>query len=133
MNLVKAVAASTLFLTAPLAAADAPKPDIRTLIDTSYSGDASMHAVVAMVEWPVGADTDWHTHPGDEYATILEGEIAVITKEGGAQRLLIYKAGDAYHNRRDVVHLARNAGKAPAKTLIVMIAEKDKPLSQAVR
>ncbi len=114
----------------PSFAADAPKPAIHPILDEPYSGDASKHAVVLMVDWPVGADTGWHTHPGDEYATVLQGEVEITTKGVGTH---IYKTGEAYHNVKGVVHDARNVGVGPAKTVVVMIADKGAPLSQPVK
>lgn len=127
-----AVVALIAFAT-PAFAAEAPKPVVTPILDDTYSGDASKHAIVATAEWPVGADTGWHTHPGDEYSYVLEGMVAIITRENGAQSMRTYKAGEAYHNVKGVVHDARNVGDGPARTLIVMIAEKGKPLSQPVK
>jgi len=130
---ISIVAAAIAFAFTPAFAADAPKPVVTPILDDAYSGDASKHAVVANVEWPVGADTGWHTHPGDEYATVLQGTVAIITKANGAQSMRVYKTGEAYHNVKGVVHDARNIGEGPARTLIVMIADKGKPLSQPVK
>ena len=110
-----------------------PKPVVHPILDEPYTPDASKHAVVMMVDWPLGADTGWHTHPGDEYATVLEGEVGIITKAGGAQSYHVYKAGEAYHNVRGVVHDARNVGDGPAKTVVVLIAPKGVALSQPVK
>ena len=129
-----ATAAIALAVLPSLAADEAPpKPALHPILDEPYSPDASKHAVVIMVDWPVGADTGWHTHPGDEYATVLEGEVGIITKSGGAQSMHTYKAGEAYHNVRGVVHDARNVGDGPAKTVVVLIAPKGAALSQPVK
>lgn len=123
------IALAAIVFATPSFAADAPKPAVTPILDESYSEDASKHAVVATAEWPVGADTGWHTHPGDEYATVLQGTVAIITKANGAQSMRTYKTGEAYHNVKGVVHDARNVGDGPARTLIVMIADKGKPLT----
>jgi quercetin dioxygenase-like cupin family protein len=130
-----AAAAFVLAVTPSLAKDEAPppKPDVHPILDERYTPDASKHAVVLMVDWPVGADTGWHTHPGDEYATVLEGEVGVITKAGGKQSYRVYKAGEAYHNVKDVVHDARNVGEGTAKSVVVIIAPKGMPLSQPVK
>jgi quercetin dioxygenase-like cupin family protein len=131
---VAMAALALLFVSSAFAADEAPpKPALHPILDEPYSPDASKHAVVLMVDWPVGADTGWHTHPGDEYATVLEGEVGIITKTGGAQSYHVYKAGEAYHNVRGVVHDARNVGAGPAKTVVVLIAPKGAQLSQPVK
>lgn len=131
MKILLAGAVAFALAVAPALAADeVPKPAIHPLLDEAYSGDASKHAVVSMVDWAVGADTGWHTHPGDEYATVLQGEIGIITKGQGKQSYRVYKAGEAYHNLPGVVHGARNVGSGPAKSVVVIIAAKGAPLTQ---
>ena len=133
MKTLIATVTLALLLSSASFAADAPKPVIHLILDESYSPDASKHAVVMTVDWPAGADTGWHTHPGDEYATVLEGEIGIITKADGKQSYRVYKAGEAYHNVKGVVHDARSAGQGPAKTVVVMIAPKGAPVTQPVK
>ena len=134
MRTSTAFATIALLMASGSLAAEAPqKPAIQTILDEAYSGDASTHAVVATIDWPVGAATGWHTHPGDEYATVLQGEIGIITKAEGKQSYRVYKAGEAYRNAKGVIHDARNAGTGPAKTVAVLIVDKGAPLSQPVR
>jgi quercetin dioxygenase-like cupin family protein len=133
MKIFVAMAVFALLLVSPSFAADAPKPAIKPILDEPYSSDASKHTIVYMVDWPVGADTGWHTHPGDEYATVLEGEVGIITKANGAQSYRVYKAGEAYHNAKGVVHDARNAGTGTAKTVVAIILDKGAAISQPVK
>ena len=110
------------------AAVRAEPPQIKILLDEPVSGDESKHAVTATAYWPPGAATGLHIHPGDEYATVLEGALEVTTQ--GKARL--YKAGEAYHNARDVVHETRAAGTQPARSVAVFIVDKGVPLSEPV-
>jgi quercetin dioxygenase-like cupin family protein len=106
----------------PTGAPGAPQPPKLTpLADEPVSGNPNLHAVVALADWPIGATTPRHIHPGDEYAIVLEGSIEVA-REGEAPK--VYKAGQAYHNARDVVHIAKNAGDVPAKSSIVLVIDK---------
>lgn len=102
-----------------------PRPQIHVLADEPVSGNDAMHAVVGIVDWPPGGTTMRHYHAGDEYATVLEGAIE-IDSEGEAPR--IYRAGQAYHNRRGVVHVAKNASDGPSKLSFVLISDKGAPL-----
>jgi quercetin dioxygenase-like cupin family protein len=122
--------AACIVLCAMPALAQPPAPQIKMLQDEPVSDDASKHAVTATADWPPGATTGLHTHPGDEYATVLEGAVEVTTEGKGAH---IYKAGEAYHNARGVVHETRTAGEAPARTVAVFIIDKGAPLSQPVK
>ena len=108
----------------------AEPPTLHLLADEPVSNDPAKHAVVATVDWPAGADTGRHTHPGDEYATVLEGTIEVTTDGKGAH---VYKAGEAYHNARGAVHDTRNVGDGPAKTSAVFIVDKGVPTTTPVK
>jgi quercetin dioxygenase-like cupin family protein len=83
-----------------------------------------------IVEWPPGLSTGLHTHPGDEYATVLEGEVTGQKQNGETKT---YTAGQSYHNEAGVVHEAKNTGNQTAKTLNVFVVEKGKPLVQPVK
>ena len=107
-----------------------PAPKVEALSDEPVSGNETLHAVTARIDWPTNAATGKHTHAGDEYAYVVQGRIEVTT-EGQAPH--IYEAGQAYHNRRGVVHEARNAGRRPATTVAVMVVDKGGPLSQPVK
>lgn len=100
------------------------------LLDEPVSGDDSKHAVTLMIDWPAGVSIPDHTHPGDEYAVVLEGAIEVTTKGTEPH---IYKTGEGYHNAKGVVHATRVVGGVPAKTVATLIVEKGKPLSEMVQ
>lgn len=112
----------------PSAQAQTVAPSIQVLQDVPLSDDASKHTVTAFVDWPQSATTGRHTHPGDEYAIVLKG--AVEVKTGDDVRL--YKAGEAYHNARGVVHETRMVGDEPAQTGVVLVVDKNTPLTQPV-
>lgn len=99
------------------------------LLRTSVSGDEGKEAVIGIAEFAVGATTGLHTHPGDEYATVLEGTLE-IRVEGKEPRRV--GAGGAYHNPKGIVHETRNAGATPARVVGTFIIEKGRPLSEPV-
>ncbi len=121
---------AALVLLAGVAYASGDIPSKKMLLDKTVTGEESKHGVTLVIDWPVGSSVEDHTHPGDEYAVVLEGAIEVTTKGEGSK---IYNAGDAYHNAKDVVHSARAVGDKPAKTVATIIAEKGKPLSVPVK
>jgi quercetin dioxygenase-like cupin family protein len=102
-----------------------PGPNITVLADEPLSDNDKMHVVVGVTNWPPGGATQRHYHAGDEYAIVLEGAVE-IDNDGEAPH--IYKAGQAYHNRRGVVHVARNANNGPSKLSFVLITDKGSPL-----
>lgn len=118
-----------VFLAALAANAYAVEPSKEILLDQPISDDASKHGVTLLITWPEGAVAPDHTHPGDEYAMVLDGAIEITTKDKGAK---IYRVGEAYHNAKGIVHSARAMDGKPAKTLATLIVENGKPLSQKV-
>ena len=105
----------------------APKISVKVLLKTTVSGDESREAIVGIGEFPPGVSTGRHTHPGDEYATVLEGELEILV-EGQPPKHV--KAGEAYHNARDVVHETRNTGTVTAKVLSTFVIAKGQPISK---
>jgi len=97
------------------------------LLRTNVSGDEGKEAVIGFAEFAVGATTGRHTHPGDEYATVLEGTLE-IRVEGSEPRRV--SAGEAYHNPKGIVHETRNVGEIPARVAGTFIIEKGRPLSE---
>jgi quercetin dioxygenase-like cupin family protein len=116
----------------PVSAQDAPKPIIKQMFlhNEPVSGVPDREAFMALVEFPPGSSTGRHIHPGDEYATVLSGELQ-LNVQGQPPRLV--KAGDSYHNLQGVVHETRNVGTVPARTIATFIVEKGKPLTQPVK
>jgi quercetin dioxygenase-like cupin family protein len=75
-------------------------------------------------DWPPGAGTGRHTHPGDEYGTVVEGTLA--TRQDGGEWKTI-EAGQSYYVPAGIVHETRNAGDKPARSYNGFIVEKGKP------
>jgi quercetin dioxygenase-like cupin family protein len=68
----------------------------------------------------------FHTHNGDQWEVVLEGEIT-FTVKGEAPRVL--KAGDFVYIPRGTVHRNENKSDAPTRTIELLIMDKDKPQS----
>lgn len=126
---VVAVALSALTVGSSADEASRPKMSVKLLMKTTVSGDESREAIVGMGEFPPGASTGRHTHPGDEYATVLEGELEILMDGQPTKHV---KAGEAYHNERDVVHETRNAGSVTAKVVSTFVIARGQPISRPV-
>jgi quercetin dioxygenase-like cupin family protein len=88
------------------------------------SGDSVTESIILSIEFAPGATTGRHSHPGDEYGTVLQG-ILELRIEGQEPRRVT--AGEAYHNPQGVIHETRNVGDSVAKTVTTFIVEKGKP------
>lgn len=121
---VTLAAVAALVMAAPLAA-QPPGLSLKTLKRTSVSGDAAREAVLVSAEVAAGASTGWHSHPGDEYATVLEGTLEITTR---GKPVLRVGAGEAYHNERGAIHETRNVGEGIARVVSTFVVDKGQPL-----
>jgi quercetin dioxygenase-like cupin family protein len=87
-------------------------------------------AVVARAELDVGATAPKHTHPGEEFAYVLEGRVE-LQVEGKPPVTLT--AGDVFFIPPETVHFVRNVGTTPAKLISTYVLEKGKPLATLVK
>jgi quercetin dioxygenase-like cupin family protein len=86
-------------------------------------------AVLARADFQAGGAAPNHTHPGDEVAYLLEGEVTI---ELAGKPPVILKAGDSIFVPAGAVHWAKNTGKGEAKILSTYILEKGKPIATLV-
>ena len=96
-------------------------------------GDLSIpgrEAVQAIATFQPGAESGRHTHPGEEFAYILEGS---ITLESQGKPAVTKKAGEGFIIPAGTVHNAKNASAAAAKVLATYIVEKGKPVATPVQ
>jgi quercetin dioxygenase-like cupin family protein len=91
---------------------------------------AGHEAVMARGEFAVGAVVPKHTHPGEEVAYILEGQITI---EVAGKSPAVMKAGDTFFVPAGTVHSAKNSGTGAAKVVSTYIVEKGKPLATWVK
>jgi mannose-6-phosphate isomerase-like protein (cupin superfamily) len=102
-----AVLAACLFVATPALAQQTTPPKLTVLVKDA-------------------AATGRHTHPGDEYGTVVEG--TVMTRQGEGDWRTV-EAGQNYYVAAGIIHETKNAGDKPARTYNAWIAEKGKPLA----
>lgn len=132
-TILSAAVLSALLLAALIAPSAHTQPQgitAKPLLRTTVSGDDTKETVIATAEFAPGATTGRHTHPGDEYAVVLEGTLE-LRIEGQEPRRV--SAGEAYHNAKGVIHETRNPGDKPARVASTFVIEKGKPVSQPVQ
>ncbi len=78
---------------------------------------------------PPGASNEFHRHNGDQWAAVQEGEVT-FTIKGQAPRTL--KAGDSVYIPRGTIHRNQNLTDKPARSIELVIIDKDKPQAEAV-
>ena len=120
---------------APAAAMEAKaedQPITRTeLTRADLAGVAGKETVIYIADLKPGAVGGKHTHYGDEFVYILDGELIV---EPVGKDPVTLKVGDVGHFTPDVVHAARNgSATAPVKVLVILVVDKGKPLAEAAK
>lgn len=98
---------------------------ITPLLKTTLSSDLEMEANVMKAELAPKGSTGLHTHPGDEYATVLSGSVEI---HSAGQITKIVNAGESYHNPANFVHETINTGDTPALILATFITKKGQPI-----
>jgi len=98
----------------------------RVELNRHDSANPGYEVVLARADFQPGGSVAKHTHPGEEVAYVLEGEITLEVDGKPAQHL---KAGDSFYLPGGTVHTAKNTGKGGAKVLATYIVEKGKPLA----
>ena len=78
---------------------------------------------VAMIEFvfPAGFKGEEHAAVADEFAYVLDGEFAVVTR-GKGKRVL--RKGDVEYASKGTVHYSLNETKRPARVLVVLLKER---------
>lgn len=103
---------------------------MKPLLDTSASDQPGKHAIVVTGEFAPGISTGRHTHPGDEYAVVIDGALQ-LNPEGGPSRII--NAGEAYHNPAGLIHETKNVGTVPTKVVSIFVITKERPVAEPVK
>jgi quercetin dioxygenase-like cupin family protein len=102
----------------------------RTVLDRHDLSVPGREGVLVQTELEPGAKEPKHTHPGDFFAYVLEGNITLF-QEG--EPTLQKKAGESFFVPAGRVHAASNEGTTKVKLLVAFFVEKGKPLTTPVK
>jgi len=98
----------------------------RVMLQDQDLSIASHHVVQARAEFQPGVASGRHTHPGEEIAYVLEGQVEVSVDGKPA---VVVKPGETFFIPAGAVHEGKNVGSTVAKILGTYVVEKGKPLS----
>ena len=110
--------------------AQAPAGFKRTELQRHDLATPGREVVMARVEFNPGAVVPKHTHPGEEIAYVLEGELSV---ELEGKPPVTIKAGDSFFVPAGTIHTAKNPGKTATRVVSTYVIEKGKPLATPVK
>jgi quercetin dioxygenase-like cupin family protein len=103
----------TLLLLAP-ATSRSDQVEERKLVENA-------RVLVMEYVFPPGFRGDEHEAPVDEFAYVLDGEFAVVTKGTGKR---VVRRGELEWAPRGAIHYSLNETKKPARVLVVLLKEK---------
>ena len=118
--------AGVALATAALVGAAAAPAVRRNVVFHQPTTLADRDAVMAYVDLPPGSSEGRHTHAGELFGFVLAGAVELAV-EGEAPQILA--AGAIYHVAPGKIHDIANRGTVEARTAVVLVAERGKPVS----
>jgi quercetin dioxygenase-like cupin family protein len=98
----------------------------RTEVQRGASSVPGREIVQVLTEIPVGVESGWHTHPGEEVGYILTGTVEMQV-QGRPTRTLA--AGDGFLIPPRTPHNARDLGPGTGRMLSTYLVEIGEPLA----
>jgi quercetin dioxygenase-like cupin family protein len=122
-----ATAASAQTPAAPTPGAASGPAYSKKFFTTALEKDPSRVVQMQMqLHLPNRPGNGFHTHNGDQWEAVIEGEITYTVKGQPPQ---VLKVGDSVYIPRGTIHRNENKSAAPARTVELLIMDKDKPQS----
>jgi quercetin dioxygenase-like cupin family protein len=132
-NLMLCLSAACIFIGiigfVAIQAQPAPSPT-RRILSTDLQNIPGQEVLFFTTDWAPGQSLRCHVHPdGHEFAYIIEGELTFSIKGVGER---VVKAGEVNYLAPGIPHYGRNASNKLARTLVVRIKDKSKPIVSEV-
>jgi quercetin dioxygenase-like cupin family protein len=107
----------------------APEAAVTTLMQRDLPDLAGKEALMLTVQYPPAGASPPHQHDADVLVYVLEGE--VIMQVAGQPARTIGPGGTFYEGPTDVhVQSANASATTPAKLLVFMLKDRDRPVSR---
>jgi quercetin dioxygenase-like cupin family protein len=98
----------------------------RTELQHSPSSIPGREIVQVVTEIPVGVESGWHTHPGEEVGYIVTGTVEMAIQ---GRHPLTVQAGEGFLIPAGMPHNARDIGPGTGHMLSTYIVETGRPLA----
>jgi quercetin dioxygenase-like cupin family protein len=102
----------------------------RTEVQRGPSSIPGRELVQVLTELPRGADSGWHTHPGEEVGYLIGGTVE-LSVEGRPTRTV--HAGEGFLVPPRTPHNARDLGPGSGRVLSTHLVETGQPLATLTR
>jgi quercetin dioxygenase-like cupin family protein len=98
----------------------------RTEVQRGPSSIPGREIVQVLTVIPVGVESGWHTHPGEEVGYLLAGTIQMMIED---RETLIVHAGEGFLIPPDTPHNALDLGPETGQMLSTYIVEAGRPIA----
>lgn len=98
----------------------------RTEVQRGPSSVPGREIVQVLTEIPVGVESGWHTHPGEEVGYILTGTVEMRVRDGDTR---VLHAGDGFLIPPRTPHNALDLGPGTGRMLSTYVVEIGQPLA----
>jgi quercetin dioxygenase-like cupin family protein len=102
----------------------------RRVIQRAALSVPGREVVQVETEIPVGVESGWHIHPGEEVGYIISGQVEMMVQ--GVSNVVL-KAGEGFLIPPRTPHNARDLGPETGRMLSTYIVETGEPLSISVK
>jgi len=114
------------------AAVAADEPKVTPLMAQDLVGTPGKETIMITVEYPPGWSSAAHRHDAQTFVYVLEGSVVMAVR--GGEEVTLGPGQTFYESPDDVHSVARNASTTkPAKFLVFLVKDKDKPVSTPVK
>jgi quercetin dioxygenase-like cupin family protein len=103
---------------------------VRVVTNKDVTGAPGRELTILVIDLVPGGSSGLHTHPGDEYGTVMEGTLMVKIGDADFKPMTVGQTFSAPPNTPMEV---MNTSGQPAKFYNVLILEKGKPTSSPVK
>jgi quercetin dioxygenase-like cupin family protein len=101
----------------------------RTEVQRGALSVPGREVVQVLTRIPVGVESGWHTHPGEEVGYILAGTVEVQIE---GRESVVLQAGDGFLVPPRTPHNARDLGPGTGEMLSTYLVEIGEPISTLV-
>jgi quercetin dioxygenase-like cupin family protein len=130
MMIAVAVVAGSIATTASAQTSPTGPAYSKRFFTTALENDPSRVVQMQMqLHLPNRTGNGFHTHNGDQWEVVIEGEITFTVKGQPPQ---VLKTGESVYIPRGTIHRNENKSDAPARTIELLVMDKDKPQSNPV-
>lgn len=99
------------------------KIQMETLLRVDLEGTDDKEVIVSRVGLPPGTVLPQHTHPGQEFVTVIDGEVTMVIKD---QPEVTLQAGKAFAVPVGAIHYAKTT-KSQVRAVVFRIHTKGQP------